>query len=201
MKKALIGAGGHAREVMSLINRSWPKTTPINCMFVEDEYYKIDTPFIFPLSKLNIEEYEVMVAIGDPIVRERIVRSLPKETKFFTYIDPTAIIDTSLTIGEGSYIGPNSIITTDVNIGEHVILNRGCHVGHDIIILNYLSMMPGSIISGGCRIHDRVYLGTNSAIKENIIICNDVTVGLNAGVVRHINEPGVYVGTPAKKIK
>ena len=28
-----------------------------------------------------------------------------------------------------------------------------------------------------------------------------VTIGLNTGVTNHIEESGVYVGTPAKKIK
>ena len=199
-KRVLIGAGGHAREVMSVINRNYPKTSPISYMFVEDEYYRDDKDYIIPLSNFNPELYEVMVAIGDSILRERLVNSLPKETKFFTYIDPTAIVDRSVVIGEGSYIGPNSIITTNVNIGEHVILNRGCQVGHDVIMLNYVSMMPGAIISGGCRVHDRVYLGTNSSIKEDTIVCSDVTLGLNAGVVKNINKPGVYVGTPTKKI-
>jgi acetyltransferase-like isoleucine patch superfamily enzyme len=149
-KRALIGAGGHAREVMSVINRNYPKTSPISYMFVEDEYYRDDKDYIFPLSNFYPELYEVMIAIGDPKVRERIVKSLPEGTKFFTYIDPTSIIDNSISIGEGSYIGPNSILTTNINIGNHAILNRGCQVGHDVIMLNYVSMMPGSVISGGC---------------------------------------------------
>lgn len=200
-KRALIGAGGHAREVMSIINRNFPKISPINYMFVEDEYYKHGEDYICPLSNFNPELYEVMVAIGDPIVRERIVNSLPKETQFFTYIDPTVIMLSNSSIGKGTYIGPNSIITTNVRVGDHALINRGCQIGHDAIMLGYVSMMPGSIISGGCRVHDRVYLGTNSSIKEDTIVCSDVTIGLNAGVIKDINKPGTYIGTPAKKIK
>jgi UDP-3-O-[3-hydroxymyristoyl] glucosamine N-acyltransferase len=32
-------------------------------------------------------------------------------------------------------------------------------------------------------------------------ICDDVIIGMNAGVVKNISEPGTYVGTPAIKIK
>jgi UDP-3-O-[3-hydroxymyristoyl] glucosamine N-acyltransferase len=46
-----------------------------------------------------------------------------------------------------------------------------------------------------------VYVGTNASIKEKINIHSLVTIGMNAGVVKHINEPGVYIGTPTKKIK
>ena len=38
-------------------------------------------------------------------------------------------------------------------------------------------------------------------IREKISICDDVIIGLNSGVVGDIVESGVYVGTPAKKIK
>ena len=62
-------------------------------------------------------------------------------------------------------------------------------------------MMPGSIISGNCKIGNRVYLGTNSCIREKINICNDTTIGLSSGVVKDINIGGTYVGSPVKKIK
>jgi UDP-3-O-[3-hydroxymyristoyl] glucosamine N-acyltransferase len=61
--------------------------------------------------------------------------------------------------------------------------------------------MPGSIVSGNVRIYDMVYLGSNSSIKEKLSIHSLSTIGLNSGVVKHIEEPGVYVGLPARKIK
>ncbi len=61
--------------------------------------------------------------------------------------------------------------------------------------------MPGAIVSGNVRIFDAVYLGTNSSIKEKTSIHSFTTIGLNSGVIKSIEEPGVYGGTPAKKIK
>ena len=52
------------------------------------------------------------------------------------------------------------------------------------------------------KIGNRVYFGTRSCVKQKITICDDVIVGMNAGVVNNITESGVYVGTPAiKKLK
>jgi UDP-3-O-[3-hydroxymyristoyl] glucosamine N-acyltransferase len=61
--------------------------------------------------------------------------------------------------------------------------------------------MPGSIISGNVKIGNSVYLGTNSSIREKITITNSVKIGMNSSVVKNIEDPGVYVGTPSKKIK
>jgi UDP-3-O-[3-hydroxymyristoyl] glucosamine N-acyltransferase len=61
--------------------------------------------------------------------------------------------------------------------------------------------MPGSIISGNCKIGDSVYLGSNSSVREKTKITDDIIVGLNSGVVKNITESGTYVGVPAKRIK
>jgi len=191
VKKVLIGYGGHAREVMAQMNTTLP-------CYVDDEFVNENT---LPISKLNFEKCEVMVAIGDPIVRKKIVDKLPSNTKYFSFIHPTAqIMDDNIKIGEGSFIGANSIITTNVKIGKHVLLNRGCHIGHDTVIGDYLSMMPNSVISGNVNVGDCFYMGTNSSVREKITICDNVTIGLNSGVVKDINEKGVYVGLPVKKI-
>ena len=133
MKKALVGYGGHAREVMSQMGEK------LTC-FVDDEYVVEGTE---PLSKFDPKEYELMVAVADSRNRYDITQRLPKETKYFTWIHPTALImDNNVKIGNGSFIGAYSILTTNINIGKHAILNRGNHIGHDCIIGNYFSAMP-----------------------------------------------------------
>jgi UDP-3-O-[3-hydroxymyristoyl] glucosamine N-acyltransferase len=104
-------------------------------------------------------------------------------------------------IGEGSFIGANSILTTNIKIGKHAILNRGNHIGHDCVIGDFFSAMPGSVVSGNVRIYDLVYLGNNSTIKEKLSIHSLTTIGMNGAVVKHIEESGTYVGVPVKKIK
>lgn len=191
MKKALIGNGGHAREVMSQMGLD------LTC-FVDDEYVDDNS---LPLSKFDPNEFTVMIAISDPIIRCSIESKLPKETIYFTFIHPTVLITGNSEIGEGSFIGANSILTTNIKIGRHSILSRGNQIGHDVEIGNFFSSMPGSIVSGNVKIGDMVYLGTNSSIKEKIKISNLVTVGLNSGVVKNIETPGIYAGVPAIKIK
>lgn len=190
MKLAIFGYGGHAREVASQINQ--PVTFFVDDIFANDQ--------ILPISSFDPTEYTIIVAVADVQEREKIVNKLPKETNFFTFIHPTALImDKNIHIGKGSFIGAYSILTTNIIIGEHSILNRGNHIGHDCVIGNYLSMMPGSIISGNVVIGDRCYLGTNSSIIEKKKIVDDITIGAGAVVVKDLNHNGTYVGVPAIK--
>ena len=195
MKQALIGAGGHAQEVRAHIG-----DFTMEC-FVDDAYWKPNKDYIFPLSEFNPTEYEVLVAVGNSKDRYDIVNKLPKETKYFTYIHPSAQLLSPISIGEGSFVGVNCVLTCNIKIGKHALLNRAVHIGHDCIIGDYFSAMPGSIVSGNVTIYDCVYLGTNSSIKEKLSIHSLSTIGLNSGVVKNINEPGTYVGAPSKKIK
>ena len=192
MKLAIYGYGGHAKEVAAQINQDVT-------FFVDDKYVNQYTK---PISSFNPKEYLMMVAIGDSRTRYDMVQKLPKETNFFTFIHPSVLmLDKNIEIGEGSFIGANSILTTNIKIGKHAVLNRGNQIGHDTIIGDYFSAMPGAIVSGDVTIFDLVYIGTNSSIKEKVSIHSCTTIGLNSGVVKSIEEPGVYGGTPIKKLK
>lgn len=196
MRKAIIGAGGFAREVRSQIG------DPTMKCFVDDQYWERNNNQIFPLSKFDPLEYEVIVAIGDPRDRFDMVQRLPKETKYFTFKHPSSqILGDDVYIGEGSIICAGVIITINVNIGKHTHLNLQTTIGHDCTLGSYFTTAPGVKISGNCTIGDCVYIGTNASVKEKINICSLSIIGLNAGVVNNINESGVYVNTPAKKIK
>lgn len=195
MERVLVGAGGHAREVAAQMNM------PDIKMFVEDMYLEDG---LYPLSELDVKKYEVMIAIGDPVIRKSVENELPWNIKYFTFVHETAIISHphSVTIGKGSFIGAGCIITRDVEIGMHSILNRGVQVGHDCDIGNYVSLMPSVIISGNVVIGNCVFIGTNSSVKEKVEIGNYNIIGMQSCVIDNIfGDSGTYVGCPAKKIK
>ena len=191
MKKAIFGFGGHAREAAVQMGDNFE-------FFVDDAFSSPDTR---PISSFDPNEFELMIAIADCKSRESIVQKLPKETRYFSFVHPTALImDRDIKIGEGSFIGAYSILTTRIEIGRHAILNRGNHIGHDSNIGDFFSMMPGAIVSGNATIGNRVYMGTNSTVIEKKSIVDDVILGANSVAVKNIETRGTYVGVPSKMI-
>jgi hypothetical protein len=96
MKLALFGYGGHAREVAVQIGQDVT-------FFVDDDYVTEKTK---PISSFDPSEYVMMVAVSDVNDRKRIVERLPNDTKYFTFIHPTALImSEDVEIGEGGFIG------------------------------------------------------------------------------------------------
>jgi len=196
MKKALIGAGGFAREI-----RAHMGDYSMKC-FVDDQYWIENNDNIYPLSQFDPSEYEVLVAIGDPRDRFDMIQKLPLNIKYFSFIHPSAqILGNDVIIGQGSIICAGCIITTNVKMGDHAHLNLHTTIGHDCEIGKYFTTAPGVKVSGNCKIYDCVYVGTNASIRQKINIHSLTTIGMNAAVVKDIESPGVYAGVPAKKIK
>jgi sugar O-acyltransferase (sialic acid O-acetyltransferase NeuD family) len=171
----------------------------ISRIFVDDEYV---TEQFSPISAFNPEEYLIMIPVSNSQARENMANKLPKETEFFSFVHPTALIMDAKTIkmGKGCFIGAYSILTTDIVLGDHNILNRGVHLGHGCRIGDYFSAMPSCVVSGEVKIGNNVYLGTNASVKKKITICDDVTIGMNSPVHHDILHPGIYVGDNLRKI-
>ncbi len=192
MNLALFGYGGHAREVAAQLNEEVT-------FFVDD---KFSNEIAKPISDFEPENYLMMVAIANSKEREKIVKRLPTNTKYFTFVHPTALImSENVLIGDGTFIGAYSILTTNISLGNHTILNRGVQIGHDSKLGNYFSAMPGSIVSGNVTIGSNVYIGNNASIKEKTHVVSDVIIGANAVVVKNIKSHGTYGGVAVKKIK
>ena len=190
MRKAIFGNGGHAREVISLL----PFDVEI---FVDDDFVKSEKEI--PLSSFDPEIYEIMICVGDSQERKKVVDRLPAGTRFFSFIHPSSIIvGDKKNIGTGTFIGPYCFISCNTKIGNHCVLNRGCHVGHDSILGDCVSMMSNSVVSGNCVIGEECYMGNNSAIREKISLCGGVKIGMNSAVVKNIDTTGNYAGVPAK---
>lgn len=207
-KLCIVGAGGFGREVLSSFKNSFElegKSYEKEVLFLDDnpalKNQTIMGVKVISTSEFNAEEYAVVIAVGDPNTRKKIVDSLPSDTKYATLIHPNAIVADDAQIGEGSIVTAGCIVTCNIVIGKHAHLNLNSTVGHDCRIGDYFTTAPGVHISGECEFNDCVYFGTNASVRQGISICENVTIGMGGIVVKHISEPGVYIGNPTKKLE
>ena len=64
-----------------------------------------------------------------------------------------------------------------------------------------MTIYPSVNVSGNVLIGQCTELGTGTQIIQGKTITANSIVGAGAVVVKNIEEPGTYVGSPAKKIK
>lgn len=200
----IVGAGGFGREVAWLVQRINAVHPSYNLLgFVDDadikqtiEGYKILGNRTW-LKSLNPKPL-LVCAIGNPALRSKITAELAA-FQFATLIDPSVSKSDYVKIGEGSIICANCILTTNITIGKHVILNLACTVGHDTVLNDFVSVMPGVMIAGEVNIGQGVFLGTGSNVINQINIGESSTIGGGSTVVNDIPSNVTAVGVPAKR--
>lgn len=206
----IIGAGGFGREVKTIIDAINKNTKTYNFLGFYDDTIAKGTlinnfPILGNLKELNDLKTatDVLVGLGDPISKYKIISSLKNELLHFpTIIHPSVILsDDDVIIDNGCIICAGNIITCNIKIGKFVTLNLMCTVGHDTVIDDYSSFMPSVNISGEVHIEEKVYVGTGAKIINRLTIGKATIVGAGAVVSKSLPEYCTAVGIPAKPIK
>jgi sugar O-acyltransferase (sialic acid O-acetyltransferase NeuD family) len=152
-------------------------------------------------SQFVTSEYEVLVAIGDPSVRRDMVARLPADTHYTTLLHPRASISAWTEIGEGSLISTGCVVTSNIRLGRHSQLNVNSTIGHDCDLGEFFTAGPGVNLGGNISCGDGVYLGANACVRQGTYICSNVSIGMGGVVVTNIEEAGVYVGNPVRRLE
>jgi len=79
-----------------------------------------------------------------------------------------------------------------VKIDDQVFIAHNCDIGEDVVIIACAE------ISGSVTIGPRTWVGPNVSIRDRVTVPGDSLLGIGATVVKSLNEPGVYIGSPAK---
>jgi len=120
-------------------------------------------------------------------------------------------------IGDQTSIGPFVEIQKGVRVGkrckiqshsfvcELVTIGNDCFISHGAMFINDRFADGGP--AGGDEskwertvIEDNVSIGTNATILP-VHICSGTVIGAGAVVTSDIEEPGVYVGNPARRLR
>ena len=206
-KIALIGTGGAARDMLCQLADAW-KIEGVDyrgrVVFTQpDAIWKPETLMNCPViaqSEIDIARFHVVIAIGDPQIRAKVLKQLPPETRFATIIHPTAVVSEWVEMGEGTVISAGSVLTCNIKFGKHSQINYKSSVAHDFLAGDFFSTGPGANINGNCTVGHRVYIGSNAALRQGVTVADDVTIGMGSVVLNSITRSGTYAGTPAVRI-
>lgn len=206
----LVGGGGHCKVVLDVIKEN-------NCydeIFISDLKENIGKEILDIRIEYTDEQLEdllkkginsAFVSMGKININDQRMK-LYKKIKNIGFKIPTIISKSSnvsiyTVISEGTFIGKNAIVNPGVKIGKNCIINTGAIIEHDCIIGDNVHIGPGAVLSGGVTIGENSFIGTGAMITQYLNIASNTLIGAGAVVVKDINEPGVYVGNPAKFLK
>lgn len=208
---AILGVGGFAREVATLIQDINAITHTYNLLgFVDNQTVKGTIINGYPVIGTDediaktAKPLSLVLAFGEPRLKMKVVSKFSNPLiDFPTIIHPSVLIGDKrfVQIGKGCIICAGCMITTNIVIKDYVTLNLMCTVGHDTTVGNYAAFMPSCNISGEVDIEDGVYCGTGVKIINQLNIGENTIVGAGAVVAKSLPANCTAVGVPAKPIK
>lgn len=200
-KIIILGCGGHAKSVIDVIEAAGKFEI---CGFVdhsqeEFEYrgYKIigcddDLKVLYDD---GIHHAFIGIGfLGQGNVRNRLYGQLKGiGYNLPSVIDPTAVMASDVTVGEGTFIGKRAIVNANSVIGQMVIINTGAIIEHDCHVGDYSHISVSSVVCGAVHIGENVFLGANATVFQEMCIGNNAVIGAGSIVYRNVEADMKYI--------
>jgi UDP-3-O-[3-hydroxymyristoyl] glucosamine N-acyltransferase len=111
----------------------------------------------------------------------------------------------------------NVIIEKDVNISANAVIHRArldstiigegtiigalTNIAHNVIIGKNCVLATNVSIGGSAVVGDNCWIGMSAVIRNGVRICDNVVIGMGSVVIKDVDSPGFYVGSPAKFLR
>lgn len=198
----IIGASGHGKVIADIaLKNGYDKIE-----FLDDDASIVKCGKFSVVGKSAdynkfLNKSDFFVGIGNSVTRERIMNMLLENGAHVpVLIHPSAVIDNSVNIGVGTVIMAGVVVNADTKIGKGCIVNTCASCDHDNVIGDFAHIAVGARLAGTVRVGKHTWVGAGAVVKNNVNVCDNCMIGAGAVVVKDIEQPGTYVGVPAKRI-
>lgn len=212
MKKVpviVLGAGGHARVLIDLLQRQ--AVDIIGISDSDPEKYGLHILGIPVIgTDESILEYDPgsvnlvngLGTIGHSSARRQIfVHFMEQGYRFRCMVHDSAIVSQHAELSEGVQIMAGAVIQAGCVLGKNSIVNTGAILDHDSSAGNHVHIAPGATVSGGVQIGDGTFIGAGAVVIQGVKIGTDCVIGAGAAVVRDVPDWTIVAGVPAREVR
>lgn len=206
-KIVIIGAGGHARvvasileyyrnyEVIGIADRGVNNLGELICR------HKIISSWKNWQEWKDLGVTHVVLAIGENRERACLYGKMISEGfEIPMLIHPKAIVEKGASLGNGTLVCVGAVVCAESRIGENTIVNTGAIIDHEVKIGKHVHIAPGAIICGRVEVGDYSFIGAGARIIDKKRIGSNVVIGAGAVVIDDIADDVTAVGIPARVV-
>jgi sugar O-acyltransferase (sialic acid O-acetyltransferase NeuD family) len=205
----LLGGGGHAKSVLTVVKKLG-QFRVAGYVDPKDRGQLLGVPYLGNDDDLKglVSRYFLhgaVIGIGNTTlsrVRPALMQflgTLPLECP--TICSPAAVVNEEVRLGKGTVVLDGAVVNSGTTVGDCCIINTQSTVEHDCILGDNIHVAPSALLNGGVLIGNNTLIGAGSIVIQGVRICPDCVIGAGAVVVRDIQDPGTYIGVPARKAK
>jgi sugar O-acyltransferase (sialic acid O-acetyltransferase NeuD family) len=200
----LVGAGGHARACIDVIEQEGNYLVKgltglsheIGSRILDYSVLGLDEDLPVFLEDCR----NVLITIGQietPDLRMHLFDLLQKNNCTLpTIVSPCAYVSPHAKLGKGTIVMHGGIVNAGAEVGENCIINSQSLIEHDVVIKDHCHISTGAKINGGVRIGKGTFIGSNSSVRQNVRIGERCIIGMGQEVVIDCEKE---VSMPCKK--
>jgi len=211
MKVVGLGAGGHARVVIEILQcgniyeiagllDSRPDLQGKNVLGVP---ILGDDDMLPELMREGVEHFFVGVgSVGDSAPRRNLFeKAVGLGMEPVSAVHPQAVVSPSAELGTGVTVMAGAVVNACARLGMNVIVNTSAVVEHDCALGEHVHIATGAKLAGGVQVAAGAHVGAGATVLESINIGEDAVVGAGAVVVRDVAPAVTVVGCPARLLE
>jgi sugar O-acyltransferase (sialic acid O-acetyltransferase NeuD family) len=200
----LAGAGGHAKEILDLIEEINKEK-----IILFDDFSKNNTENIFGFTVLKSKEKvkaaliidsKFILATGSPKLRKKMYEDfISMGGLCSSFIAKSAQISKhNVNLDSGINIMSFALISNSVRIEKGSLINSRVHIHHDVSIGEFCEIGPGSILLGNASVGANTMIGAGSVILPNISIGENCLIGAGSIISKNLISGSKIKGPSAE---
>lgn len=195
----IFGFGGHARSVADVA-----LSMGVTCLRFIDPAARTGESFLgHPVQATwdgpVPEGWQVFCAAGDNRRRRACLEQiLSVGWSVATLVAPSASLGLGCVIEEGCFIGQQAHVGPMAHIGQGCIINSGAIVEHESVVGAWSHVAVNATVAGRSRLGLNTFVGAGATVIDSVTLADDIQLGAGAVAVCDIEQPGVYLGVPAR---
>lgn len=204
---ALVGAGGHAREIYHSRSALRIDVVAVYSEVPADHgrmFHRMFRSLI--VQRLPSEPHpsvNYVLAIGDPQVRRRLWdRGFRANCVCTSLRNHESLSFGRMTVGAGSVVMHPHFVGPNVMLGVNVHVLAGAQLHHDVSIDHHAFIGPGAILCGAVKIGAGAFVGAGAVLLPGVSVGPGVVIGAGAVVTKDVpraDDP--LVGVPAREMR
>lgn len=198
----LIGAGGHARACIDVIeeagiykiagliglaNEVGSKQLGYEVIAIDSEMPALAKHYQFAL-----------IAVGQIHTAKNRIRLYSEVQnagfKFPTVLSPFAHVSPHATIGHGTIVMHGAIVNAGARVGKNCILNSNSLIEHDVHVEDHCHISTGAILNGNTSIGAGAFIGSRAIIREGVSIGTNSLIGMGLAVRHDVANNEKHLG-------
>lgn len=200
----MLGAGGHAKVLLTLIHACELSIVGIcdPSLSKNGAAFWNGVPVLGSddaLDELDADVYGLVNGVGQlprQDMRQRLYESCREKGFVFPFlVHPFSWVSKDVVLEDGVQIMAGAVLQPDSHVGSNSIINTGASVDHDCSIGSHVHVAPGVTLCGGVNIAPGSFIGAGATVIHGVSVGSRAVIGAGVTCTRSLDSGEVLTNT------